>query len=447
MVFCLIALFKPSVGILLFFSIILCYPSWLLWQKLPLNAGFDDLFIVCLFIGSIIWNHHNINVKWPFVAASVFCSIALLGDLSSLLMGVELSISEVAKRFLKSIGIVCLTFSLCSTKNRVKTIEHLFGSLIFGCTIGALFVLIYSIYPNIYNPFQVPAWLFTDKGMSEYQIIGPFLTHDRAGGVLGFAGVLVYFVSRIITDKFKKLIYMLLSCFFFISILVSGSRSGYVFIFFPLFMSIFFSKKRIAGILIAAFLFITGLFAIHQFDYLGERLMVTKKQWETNDLEGRTAGRLHVWMDSLSKVNVRWLVFGDGFSIEETHPHNNYIAILKNMGLAGVIFWTVYYYRTISRVSYIKKYDSNVIMAGLFTGIFWAYLGYFFFFITSTPVMWSPVRYIDFFLMTIVHLRHSHLTSGIKNFDPKSQKLDCYWKGVKLPCHPFANLKCRKSLV
>ena len=62
------------------------------------------------------------------------------------------------------------------------------------------------------------------------------------------------------------------------------------------------------------------------------------------------------------------------------------------------------------------KYDPNPDMAVLFTGVFWAYIGYFIFFIPSTPMMWSFVRYIDFFLIGLVYLRYNQVESELAYF-------------------------------
>lgn len=52
------------------------------------------------------------------------------------------------------------------------------------------------------------------------------------------------------------------------------------------------------------------------------------------------------------------------------------------------------------------KYDPDTRMSSLFTAVFWAYIGYFAFFLPSTPMMWPGVRYADFFLMALVFLRY-----------------------------------------
>lgn len=50
----LVALLHPKFASLLFWPLVLCYPVWTLGGKLPLNAGFDDVFLIFLFIGSLM---------------------------------------------------------------------------------------------------------------------------------------------------------------------------------------------------------------------------------------------------------------------------------------------------------------------------------------------------------------------------------------------------------
>jgi O-antigen ligase len=102
-----------------------------------------------------------------------------------------------------------------------------------------------------------------------------------------------------------------------------------------------------------------------------------------------------------------WLFFGEGLTVKagDEHPHNNCIGILKHMGLIGIIFWFVYYKKVFIRSFWLIKNDPIYDMSNTFRGILWAYIWYFVFFLTCTPIQWPAVRYVDFCLMTLLCLR------------------------------------------
>ena len=400
----LVALVQPKIGLYFFFPIIFTYPSWLLWGKLPLNAGFDDVFLICLFIGSLVQGFGKVSVKWPVAAAFLFCLLAVMGDLSSIVANANLHLSTVWKRGLKNFGLVLLVYSMCATVQTPAQIKKMIYSLLIGAVFGGFFVIFYSVNKNAYNPFQVPDWM-TESGFKLHEALGPFITHDTAGGVLGFAVLIAYFFLRLTKKGIAKLGIFLLFGILFLGLLLSNSRSGWIFAGVPIMLSSLFSKRKLLGIVLLILMGIGVFISIGTFEAFESRLEKTATQWEGADLQSRTAGRYEVWKENLSNPKVHWLFFGEGFAVEKTHPHSNYIAMLKNTGCIGILFWLIYYGKIYRRASLLKKYDPAPDMLAINSGIFWAFLGYWIYFLTATPMMWSEVRYIDFFLMTLLFLR------------------------------------------
>lgn len=404
----IIALIKPKWGMYFFFPIILSYPAWLLWDRLPLNAGFDDVFLICLFVGSLIRSQGRLPVKWPVVAAVLFCVIAVLGDLSSILAHDELALTSVWKRGLKGFGLILFVFSLCSQIKTPGDIRKVIYSLLIGAVIGGSFVIFYSINKYAYNPFQVPAWAMPG-GFQKHEPLGPFITHDTAGGVLGFTVLMGYFLLRFKKDGFAKLFVLVLAGILLLGLILSNSRSGWLFAAVPIMLSSLLSKQKILGIFLLVLIIIGFFISAASFETLERRLEKTSTQWSGEDLQSRTAGRYEIWKEILSKPTKRWLFFGEGFAVEKTHPHSNYIAMLKDMGCIGILFWVAYYVKIFRKSSWLRKYDTDRDMSAVFIGAFWSYIGYFVFFLTATPMMWAEVRYIDFFLMALICLRYNQI--------------------------------------
>ena len=410
----LVALLRPTFALLFFWPLILCYPGWILYGRFPLNMGFDDLFVICLFAGSLIGTGGRVQAKWPVVAAIIFCILASLGDISSMVLqdigaaGEIIDGEVVLKSALKRSGIILFLFSVCTIIRTPEQMNKMVYSLLIGAAIGGFFVILYAALPKAYNPFQVPYYL-EGKLAHQFQAIGPFDAHDRAGGVLGFTVLLGYYLIRLRKGLIKKQFILLITAVSFVGLLLSGSRSGWLFVAIPVMISSLLSKQKLMGILLVSLMIVAIMISITKFEYLEKRFLHTRDQIESGSLQKASSNRFEIWAEALGHANKRWLLFGEGFAIEETHMHNNYLAMLKNMGMAGLIFWAFFYIKLTRKIAWLKKSEYDRGMSALFHSIFWAYIGYFVFFIPSTPLIWSPVRYIDFFLMALVFLRYNQI--------------------------------------
>jgi len=191
-----------------------------------------------------------------------------------------------------------------------------------------------------------------------------------------------------------------------LGLFVSGSRSGWVFLAFPLMISTWFSKRKILGIFLTVTIILAVFVSLSRFEFFSQRVEKTVRQVQTRSLEDVTAGRTLIWKEALGHPHISWLLFGEGFGIMKgAHTHSNYIAMLKNTGCIGIIFWILLYIKIIKKSFWLSRHDQVTEMAAFFAGVFWCYIGYFVFWLPSTPMMWSSVRYVDFFLMALVFLR------------------------------------------
>jgi hypothetical protein len=399
------ALVHPRFALLLFWPVVLFYPTWFLFALLPLNMGLDDVFLICLFIGSLIKSGGRPRVVWPVVAAVVFWALTSLGNISSVLMGYEIDMTDVIKRALKETGLILLVFSMSSMITTPEHIKKMLYSLFFGATLASIQVIFYTVNPYALNPFQLPHWALRKELV---QAIGSFGTHDEAGGVLGFTVLIGYFLIRSGKGMAKRYTLIIITGVMFLGLLLSGSRSGWVFILVPLAVSSFLSREKVVGFLLLALMIIVVFVGLSFFPTFSERAGLTAFQLG-GKMDEATGYRYNIWLQMLSEVNIRWLFFGEGLSISEYHPHSNYIGMLKLMGLAGTIYWIVYYTKVFKRSAWLVKRDSLLDMSVFAKAVFWAYIGYFVYFITCTPLMWASVRYVDFFVMTLLYLRYKQV--------------------------------------
>ncbi|HPS56325.1 MAG TPA: hypothetical protein PLP05_12070, partial [Sedimentisphaerales bacterium] len=207
-----------------------------------MGAGFDDIFITCMFIGSLMRSGGRLDAKTPVIFAILFCVILFLGDMSTISAGDSVTIGSCLKLWLKHLGLVFLLFSVCVTVKTPSHIMQLVYSLLFGAMLAGALVVFYVINPNVYNPFQIPYYI-SGLDPSVVKVMGPFNYHDVAGGVLGFTVLLGYFITRSAKRSVKKSVAIIITGISLIGLLLSGSRSGWVFVMFPMVLSSLFSKQ------------------------------------------------------------------------------------------------------------------------------------------------------------------------------------------------------------
>lgn len=408
----LIALLHPRFAILLFWPLLLLYPHWLLYQQLPLNAGLEDVFLVSLFIGSLMKSGGRVHAKQPVIFAVLFCVIFVLGDVALVITG-DLNMAFLWQQWLKSLGLLFFVYSISSMVATPEQIKKMVYSFLFGAFVGAIFVIYYVVFPHTYNPFQIPYYIA--GRVYQKQQIGPFSETALAGAVLGFAVLIGYFYIRFAKDRHKRPIIVIVTGVMLLALAVCTARKGWLFVLFPVILSSLLSKQKILGLVLLVVIALGVIAASVYFPVFSERLDWTIWQITGGTLQSATSNRWEIWVEHLSDPKISWLFCGEGFTkMEGVHVHNNFIGILKGMGLAGVLFWFVYYVKVIRKSSWLKRCDPNPDMAVFFHAVFWCYIGYFIYSIPSTPVMWPNVRYIDFFLMTLIFLRYKQVESEVK---------------------------------
>jgi hypothetical protein len=407
---CLIALAHPRVGILLFWPVMYCYPSWLLLNVLPLNAGLDDVFLVCLFVGSFIRSGEGLQIKWPFWASILFCLICIFGDAVSVLAG-DIGLGDCWKQWLKSAGLILFVYSVSSMIKTPRQIRIAIYAFLFGALSGAVFVIFYTVFPDAYNPFQPPPWAM-GPGWWGKQIIGPFVDTTIAAGVLGFAVLIGYFHIRFGKKRYKRSVIIFVTGVSVLGLILCTARSGWVFVASTVILSSLFSKNKLPAIILLALITIMIYFSFTHFEIFSKRISKTMYQMEGGTAAGLTSDRFGIWVHHLSNPKISWLFCGEGFvEMKGAHAHSNYVGIIMNMGFAGILFWLAYYIKVMKKSSWLSRYDADPDMAVLFKGVFWCYIGYFVYFIVATPAQFPQVRYVDFFLMTLICLRYQQVES------------------------------------
>lgn len=152
---------------------------------------------------------------------------------------------------------------------------------------------------------------------------------------------------KIANSYFKKIIYMLLICFYFLTLLFLGSRGGIISCFVVLFIYSLFSFKKfiIVLLLFSPILFIMlTLFENYIPIWILERFDIK------SIISSNGSGRLLIWEDYLNyffNSNFINIILGNGKGFTHNFyslltqkrymPHNIYIGMLIDCGIIGLI--------------------------------------------------------------------------------------------------------------
>ena len=148
-----------------------------------------------------------------------------------------------------------------------------------------------------------------------------------------------------------------------IIITLSASRSAYFGIFFSLIVFFLFHFRFKMKHFIYLFLIIVGLTALYFFTPLGANVSLTFQSNQTKYLDLSSASRFVIWLgavkhfisaDILTKlfgvgigcyqtIQYGFVIFGESKAI--TGAHNNFLHVLSELGLTGLIIYSVLFFQ------------------------------------------------------------------------------------------------------
>lgn len=192
--------------------------------------------------------------------------------------------------------------------------------------------------------------------------IGEFLANVNMLALIFFISIsfLTYFmISR------KNWFLLIPGLIMFIFIILTGSRKGFLsIVLFILLMSLFLSKNWMKGI-VKTLIVVVILFMIFKmvimknevfYSVLGKRIVTMDNYFSGNQqIDRSTAERAFMYQFGIEQIrkrpiwgygldNYRVLLLSSGLG-RETYSHNNYIELLVNGGLIGlVLFYAMYLY-------------------------------------------------------------------------------------------------------
>jgi hypothetical protein len=394
--------FQPKLGAILVWPILLAYPHHY-WEQLglmPMNIGFDDLFICVFFL--MVFIRRNMIDGLPVRLGYVFwCSaFLLLFILTSHINGyfkMGASFREFAKTILKGVIDVLLVYSLVNTIDNVKDLGRTAFAFCFFVGISGILIILQQYFPAPMSIFtQTPE---TTMALAELvRPTGAFVNANSGALVMDTAYLIIVCTLGLKSRFFTKSMRFAALCILLLAIFFTRSRSGFMCLVIPLMlMAVLGKNKRYAwAVIVLAIVGIAVSPAI--ISRLFERFQAGGGIIE--GIKVHSADSLEAWR------HVTWdrLLFGQPPSVDmylwNLAPHGFYLGTPLRYGFGGVLV-VVILFTVMLRKSRAMKVSLESTIRSLGSAVRWGVLAYLLYGLVGTPFGNIHVRYTLFLLAVL----------------------------------------------
>lgn len=355
--FLILAIVSPKTLVLLIWPVLMCYPHRLVYGLMPLNMGFDDFYIIIVFL-VIVFRFGLGKFSFPVKAVLGFYLVFLMADLTGLITVAAPTLPEIVlKNSLKGIIVILFTWIMCTTLQTERDLKYYMFSFLLSMTMASLIAIM--------DYFEVPGaqWFYIlQEGREHYRAAGSFMTPDGVGINL----VLPIFIAISLATLQGRVVLRSLSitiCVIYAGVvLLSITRTGWLgLIIGVIAMSITAKRKHIliltVGVAIVGFALFFGAY------WSG---IIEKTITHTFTEQGfESHGRFELWLTILKNPYPAQLLFGRGWHATELYfegtvtPHNVYFDITYLLGLGGTIFFVFLFTRYFRTSGWLRKNDPD----------------------------------------------------------------------------------------
>ena len=352
-----LAVVSPKTLVLLIWPVLMCYPHQLTYGMMPLNMGFDDFYIILVFL-VIVFRFGLGKFNFPVKAAMGFYLILLTADLTGIITVANPVLPEIVfKDSLKGIIFVLFTFIITTTLQTEKDLRSYMISFLLSMTAASLIAI--ADYAGVYGT----QWFFIlQEGRTHYQAVGSFMGPDGVGINLVLPLFLSLSLSVLPGRTALRLLVIILSTIFIGVLLLSNSRSGWLGTIIGFLVMVPTAKRKhiiilIAGVVLVGFIL---FFGAYWSDIIERAVGVTftEQGFESH-------GRFELWLKMLKNPYPAQLFFGRGWQATYWYfdgtvtPHNVYFDITYLLGLGGTIFFVFLFTRYFRTSSWLRKNDPD----------------------------------------------------------------------------------------
>ncbi len=342
---------KPFVRLLWF--ILFCYPHALTAGLLPLNMGIDDFYILAL--GTVIFIRNKLSGTFIFgfasKAALIFWFISSISDVTGALTGSSILWEGTIKVVLK--GIVYLFFAMImdNTLTDETEIKRTLNWVLLAGFGGAITVIGQHFFEPMFQMFT----LYRPESWEAGNVRGggAFL-NPNAGGIMMMIFLLLA-IAQLSTGRLvkSKPIVLALCAVFLAGLAVSQSRSAVI-------------GTAAAGLVLALFsplrryAIIVGIIAIPLLVYTQFSSLISERFITAGE---SATFRKAIWLTIIQNPSPFILFCGRGASAEmerlQATPHNTYLHIIFELGLAGTIWAFWFFLRLIKNARFLNKSEDS----------------------------------------------------------------------------------------
>jgi len=314
-----------------------------LWQRLgvPLNAGYDDLYILLAFVVVLLLGRRgelptgSTALKWILFYFGAVCVgnstgyIVYTGQLGGL-GGAMLR--EALKMFL-FILVAIMTYRLVQTP---RDLALAWRGLFLGVLGGAVLALYTYFDPSTMVWFGSPRSIILAEWASElryYRMAGAFMEPNIAAMMFMIALTCVPIVWSF-SGKTWKLIALGGAAFLLVCSFLTGSRT---ILLIGAVVALSFFRFKGYRVHLAVLVILAGIGALLYPGFIENTLV------RIRNAQGTTEGRFHIWRIYLSALDGRRLLLGQGqwpsivFDGQGFQGHNAFIDMITFYGIAGLV--------------------------------------------------------------------------------------------------------------
>ncbi len=343
----IIGILRPRLGAVLLWLFPWVYPNTLLYNTLPFNIRFDDLWVMYMFVVCFLLYRQG-TVLGKVFWLSVFWWVALfIGNLVGVIItGGEILI-PIFKSATKSMYVPFTTYVLsCLVNDEKQTGDHLRGLSLAGVIAGVLGIAMIYL-PGPLSVFLIPQYWqgYNAEEMVEFSAELVRRTQG-AVGTMTLATITmclsVATLMMVIHQIGRKLrVFLSIMCLLLlVSLAYTNTRGAIAGFIAAMLWGIIFTKKRGTLILLA---FLGAIMLAWQGEIV-QRIMIritgrpggpTTPIWEGMET------RLRVWNTFVEHFNPVYVMFGMGMItsqyLTKATAHNAYIGAFVYGGLLGVV--------------------------------------------------------------------------------------------------------------
>jgi len=370
-VLAIITFIRPRVGIALIWPVTWLYPNTLLYDSLPLNVRFDDLFVVLVFLATLASPSTRGQSGRILRLAGLWWLSLAIGAVTGVLITGNYAWVAVLKLIGKSLYVPMTVYVLYAAIQDLPQLERQLRAIAVGAALAGLLAIAMLLQPHSLNIFLIPSYN-VEVGLTAQELRETIedVTTVRAEGAVGVMGLatimqhatllclaLMLWHPRPRTRAF----YAVLAAVGGVALLYNTTRGAIAGVVVGVIWALFFTRRRVplvaTGVAAGVALILQGS--------LVQRILrrVTESTGYESGFSQGLAIRLGIWQNFVDNFSPLYLFFGTGmigaFIEQSMTAHNAYLGALVYTGLFGVVALLLIIWAAVHRVRSMLRIQSD----------------------------------------------------------------------------------------